>query len=169
MVWKTGNSNGQEAHQNEFQVYNIERQLQVRPKTRAQHASPRLPSPHLDLVVSLPQVMKRFASKLLQKAPSANATAHPDQLTTILDNAMVVFRRVGSTTSNVLELPAAGQIGIEIVEIIMVRLNEDSCCLMRATDSSIWGTENARKSGAIRRTREKHNTDTRRRSEDLSG
>jgi hypothetical protein len=77
-----------------------------------------------------PEVMKRFPSKLLQKAPSVNATqnatAHPDQLTMIPDNAMVVFQRVGSnTTSNIPELPAVGQIGIEIVEIIKVRPNED--------------------------------------------
>jgi hypothetical protein len=87
--------------------------------------------------------MKRFASKLLRKAPSGkavqNATAHPDQLTSILDNAMVVFQQVtdlGSTTSgsNVPELPAAGQIGIEIVEIIKVRLHEVSRCLMSEID-----------------------------------
>jgi hypothetical protein len=85
--------------------------------------------------------MKRFASKLLRKAPSGkavqNATAHPDQLTSILDNAMVVFQQVtdlGSTTPNVPELPAAGQIGIEIVQIIKVRLHEVSRCLTSEID-----------------------------------
>ena len=55
--------------------------------------------------------------------------AHPDRLTTILDNAMVVFEQVlnlASTTSKVPEIPAAGQIGIEIVEIVKVSLNEHS-------------------------------------------
>jgi hypothetical protein len=43
---------------------------------------------------------------------------------TILDNAIVVFQRfidLGSSTFNVLELAAAGQIGVQIVEIVQVR------------------------------------------------
>ena len=74
--------------------------------------------------------MKRFASKLLSRASSAKAAridkAHPDQSKTILDNAIAVFQRLtdlGSATSTVLELSAAGQIGIQIVEIIKVRPN----------------------------------------------
>jgi hypothetical protein len=90
-------------------------------------AAARFPVPRHTLIVFLPQVMKRSASKLLQKSPSTktvrNASAHPDQLTTILDNALVVFQRVthlGYTTCIIPKLPAAGQIGIEI-ETIKVR------------------------------------------------
>jgi hypothetical protein len=59
--------------------------------------------------------MKRFASKLFPGLREA----HPDRSTTILDNAIVVFQR--SATFNVLELAAAGQIGVQIVEIVKVR------------------------------------------------
>jgi hypothetical protein len=72
--------------------------------------------------------MKRPASTLLSGASSAKAAridnAHPDHSKTILDDAIAVFQRltdIGSATSNVLELSAAGQIGIQIVEIINVR------------------------------------------------
>jgi hypothetical protein len=72
--------------------------------------------------------MKRSASTLLSGASSPKAaridTAHPDQSKTILDNALTVFQRLtnlGSATLNLLELSAAGQIGIQIVEIINVR------------------------------------------------
>jgi hypothetical protein len=72
--------------------------------------------------------MKRSASKLLSGASSAKAArvdkAHPEQSKTILDNAIAVFQRLtdlGSATFNVRELSAAGQIGIQIVEIINVR------------------------------------------------
>jgi hypothetical protein len=71
--------------------------------------------------------MKRFTLKLLPGA-SAKAVqtdeAHPDQSKTILDNAITVFRQLtdlGSATFNVLELQAAGQIGIQMVEICRVR------------------------------------------------
>jgi hypothetical protein len=74
--------------------------------------------------------MKRSASEILSGASSAKAArihkTHPDQSKTILDNAIAVFRRLtdlGSATFNVLELSAAGQIGIQIVEIINVRPN----------------------------------------------
>jgi hypothetical protein len=83
--------------------------------------------PHLDLIVLLLQVMKRFASKLLPGASSKavrKAEARPDQSTTILDDAIVVFQRLidlGSSTFNVLELAVAGQIGVQIVEIVKVR------------------------------------------------
>ena len=85
---------------------------------------------HLNLIVLLPQIMKRSASTLLSGASSAKAArldkAHPDQSKTILDNAIAVFQRLtdlGSATFNVLELSAAGQIGIQIVDIINVRPN----------------------------------------------
>ena len=81
--------------------------------------------------------MKRSALGLIQNEPSTkrfrNTAAHPDQLTMILHNAMVVFQRaldLASTTFTVPELPAAGQIGIEIVEIVKVSLNEHSRCFM---------------------------------------
>ena len=74
--------------------------------------------------------MKRSASTSLSGASSPKAaridTALPDQSKTILDNALAVFQRLtdlGSATSTVLELSAAGQIGIQIVEIIKVRPN----------------------------------------------
>ena len=74
--------------------------------------------------------MKRSALELIENEPSAkrfrNAAAHPDQLATILDNAMVVFQRVPLVS----ELSATGQIGIEIVEIVKVNLNENSRCFM---------------------------------------
>ena len=83
---------------------------------------------HLNLIVLLPQVMKRSASTLLSGASSPKSAridkAHPDQSKTILDNALTVFQRLtdlGSATFNLLELSAAGQIGIQIVEIINVR------------------------------------------------
>ena len=72
--------------------------------------------------------MKRFTSKLLAGASPAKAVrkaeTRPDQSTTILNNATVVFQRLtdlGSATSNVVELPVAGRIGTQIVEIIKVR------------------------------------------------
>ena len=72
--------------------------------------------------------MKRSASTSLSGAPSAKLSrigkAHPDQSKTILDNAVAVFQRLtdlGPATFNVRELLAAGQIGIQIVEIIDVR------------------------------------------------
>jgi hypothetical protein len=72
--------------------------------------------------------MKRSASTLLSGASSPEAAridkAHPDQSKTILNNALAVFQRLtdlGSATFNLLELSAAGQIGIHIVEIINVR------------------------------------------------
>jgi len=72
--------------------------------------------------------MKRSASTSLSGASSAKAArldkVHPDQSKTILDNALTVFQRLtdlGSATFNLLELSAAGQIGIQIVEIINVR------------------------------------------------
>jgi hypothetical protein len=72
--------------------------------------------------------MKRSASKLPPGAPSAKAArtaeTYPDQSTTTLDNAIVVFQRLtdlGSATFNALELTAAGQIGIQIIEIVKVR------------------------------------------------
>jgi hypothetical protein len=72
--------------------------------------------------------MKRSASALLSGASSAKAAridkTHPEQSKTILDNAIAVFQRLtdlGSATFNVRELSAAGQIGIQIVEIINVR------------------------------------------------
>jgi hypothetical protein len=85
--------------------------------------------PHLDPnIVLLPQVMKRFASKLLAGASPARvvrkAEVRPDQSTTILNNATVVFQRLtdlGSAGSNVVELPVAGRIGTQIVEIVKVR------------------------------------------------
>jgi hypothetical protein len=83
---------------------------------------------HLNLIVLLPQVMKRSASTSLSGASSPKAAridkAHPDQSKTILDNALAVFQRLtdlGSATFNLLELSAACQIGIQIVEIINVR------------------------------------------------
>ena len=73
--------------------------------------------------------MKRFTSKLLGGASPAKADrkaeTRPDQSTTILNNASVVFQRLtdlGSATSNVVELPVAGRIGTQIVEIVKVRL-----------------------------------------------
>jgi hypothetical protein len=72
--------------------------------------------------------MKRFASKSPPRTSPAKVArkyeAHPDQSTTILDNAIVVFQRLadlGSATFNLPELPAAGRIGIQIVEIFKVR------------------------------------------------
>jgi hypothetical protein len=72
--------------------------------------------------------MKRSASTLLSGASSAKVAridkAHLDRSKTILDDAIAVFQRLndlGSATFNVLELSAAGQIGIQIVEIINVR------------------------------------------------
>ena len=72
--------------------------------------------------------MKRSASTLLSGASSPKAArideAHPDQSKTILDNAIAVFQRLtdlGSATFNVLELSAAGQVGLQIVGIINVR------------------------------------------------
>jgi hypothetical protein len=72
--------------------------------------------------------MKRFTSKLLAGASSAKAVwkakARPDQSITILNNATVVFQQLtdlGSATSNVVELPVAGRIGTQIVEIVKVR------------------------------------------------
>ncbi|KIM71373.1 hypothetical protein PILCRDRAFT_17131 [Piloderma croceum F 1598] len=69
--------------------------------------------------------MKRSASTLLLGASLAKAAridkVHPDQSKTIRDNAIAVFQQltnVGSTTFNVLELSVAGQIGIQIAEII---------------------------------------------------
>jgi len=86
--------------------------------------------PNLNLIVLLPQVMKRFASKLLPGASSAKAVqkdeAHPHP---ILDNATTVFQQLsdlGSATFNILELQAAGKIGIQIVEICGVRPNDSS-------------------------------------------
>ena len=83
---------------------------------------------HRNLIVLLRQVMKRFSLKLLPGASSAKAVqkdeAHPDQSKTILDNAITVFQQLtdlGSATFNILELQAAGQIGIQIVEICRVR------------------------------------------------
>jgi hypothetical protein len=73
--------------------------------------------------------MKRLTLKFLPGASSAKAVqkgeAHPDQSTIILDNAIFMFQQLtdlGSTTFNILELQAAGQIGIQIVEICRVRL-----------------------------------------------
>ena len=118
--------------------------------------------------------MKRSALGLIQNEPSTkrfrNTAAHPDQLTMILHNAMVVFQRaldLASTTFTVPELPAAGQIGIEIVEIVRVSLNDHSRCFMSQIERS--RTENARESGGTRRTREKYSTATRRSSEDHDG
>jgi hypothetical protein len=72
--------------------------------------------------------MERSSSTLLSGASSAKAAwvdkAHPDQSKTTLDNAIAVFQRLtdlGSATFSVRELSAAGQIGIQIVEIINVR------------------------------------------------
>jgi hypothetical protein len=72
--------------------------------------------------------MKRSASTLLSGASLAKAAridkAHTDHSKTILDNAVAVFQRltdIGSATFNVLELSAASQIGIQIVEIVNVR------------------------------------------------
>ena len=77
--------------------------------------------------------MKRFASKLLPRALSAKAVrkveAHSDQLTTILDNAIVVFQHLidlESVTFDIPQLPAAGRIGIQIVDIVKVRWK--TCC-----------------------------------------
>ena len=84
----------------------------------------------LNPIVLLPQVMKGSASPLLSGPSSPKAARidneHPDQSKTILDTAIAVFQRLtdlGSATFNVLELSAAGQIGIQIVEIINVRPN----------------------------------------------
>ena len=89
----------------------------------------------LNLIALLPRVMKRSASSstLLSgpRAPPPKAAridkAHcPDQSKAILDYAIAVFQRLtdlGSATLNALELSAAGQIGIQIVEIINVRPN----------------------------------------------
>ena len=70
-----------------------------------------------------------FASKLPPSASSATAVqkaeAHPDHSTMILDDAIVVFQGftdLQSATFSVPELSAAGQIGIQIVEIFKVRL-----------------------------------------------
>ena len=73
--------------------------------------------------------MERLALKLLPVGASSAKTvqkhqAHPDQLNMILDDAVTVFQQLtdfGSSTSNVLELEAAGKIGIQIVEICRVR------------------------------------------------
>jgi hypothetical protein len=72
--------------------------------------------------------MKRSASTLLSGASPLKAAridqALPDQSKTILDNALAVFQRLtdlGPATFNLLELSAAGQFGIQIVEIINVR------------------------------------------------
>jgi hypothetical protein len=72
--------------------------------------------------------MERSPSTLLSGASSPKAAqidkAHPDQSKTILDNALAVFQRLtdlGSATFNHHELSAAGQIGIQIVDIINVR------------------------------------------------
>jgi hypothetical protein len=70
--------------------------------------------------------MKRSASASLSGGSAKVARidkAHPDQSKTILDNAIAVFQRLtdlGSATFNVLELSAAGKIGIQIAEIIKV-------------------------------------------------
>ena len=78
--------------------------------------------------------MKRSASALPSGASSPEAApidkAHTDQSKTILDNAIAVFQRLtdlGSATLNVLELSAAGEIGIQIVELINVRLTTPFC------------------------------------------
>ena len=72
--------------------------------------------------------MKRSTSTLLSGASSPKVAridkAHPDQSKTILDNALAVFQRLTdlrSATFSLLELSAAGQIAIQIVEIINVR------------------------------------------------
>ena len=85
-------------------------------------------STHLNLTVLLPQVMKRSASPLLSGPSSPKAAridkAHPDHLKKILDDAIAVFQRFNDLecgTVHVLELSTAGQIGIQIVEIINVR------------------------------------------------
>ena len=49
-----------------------------------------------------------------------------DQSTTILDDAVIVIQwltDLGSAACNIPELPAAGQIGIQIIEIFKVRPN----------------------------------------------
>ena len=65
--------------------------------------------------------MKRSPSPLLSGASSPKAAridkAHPDHSETLLDDAIAVFQRL----NDVLELSAAGQIGVQIVEIINVR------------------------------------------------
>jgi hypothetical protein len=48
---------------------------------------------------------------------------HPDQSTTILNNVMVVFQQVTNLGSIICELPVAGSIMIEIVQILKERLN----------------------------------------------
>ena len=85
-------------------------------------------STHLNLIVLLPQVMKRSASPLLSGPSSPKAAridkAHPDHSETLLDDAIAVFQRLNDLecgTVNVLELSTAGQIGVQIVEIINVR------------------------------------------------
>ena len=72
--------------------------------------------------------MKRSASPSVSGASSPKAAridkAHPDHSRTNLDNAIAVFKwlnDLGRGTVNVLELSAAGQIGVQIVEIINVR------------------------------------------------
>ena len=120
--------------------------------------------------------MKRSASTLLSGASSAKAAridkAHLDRSKTILDDAIAVFQRLndlGSATFNVLELSAAGQIGIQIVEIINVR--PKTLFFDEQIDESIMRAdlESASKSGGIRGTRETHSTDTRHHSEDFRG
>ena len=52
------------------------------------------------------------------------AEAHSDQLTTVLDNAIVVFQHLIDLESVIFyipQLPAAGEIGIQIVDIVKVR------------------------------------------------
>ena len=66
--------------------------------------------------------MKRSASPLLSGASSPKID--PDHSKAILDDAIAVFQRLidlGCGTVNVLEFSAAGQIGVQIVEIINVR------------------------------------------------
>ena len=69
--------------------------------------------------------MKRSASPLLSEASSPKAARiDPDHSKAILDDAIAVFQRLidlGCGTVNVLEFSAAGQIGVQIVEIINVR------------------------------------------------
>ena len=74
--------------------------------------------------------MKRFASELLPGAPPAKAfrkdNAKADQSAMILNDAVIVFQRLtnlGSAACNVPELPVAGRVGIQIVEIFKVRPN----------------------------------------------